>query len=100
MDLFQFIPESTKSAPPPAPAPAPIAAAPPAPRADPQGFPGLPVASFACYCGCQDEVLEPAPEWVTCWGKDCGRQMHRYTPPRLPPSTNARQLTPDERSRI
>lgn len=103
MDLFQFLPESTKSAPPPPAPPAPIAAPaapPPAPRADPQGFPGKPVASFACYCGAQDEVLEPAPETVDCWLCKKSLAMHRWTPPRLPPSFNARQLTEAERARI
>ena len=118
-DLFDFLPESTKSALPPALAPAPIAEPssnpgqlPDAPRAivvrdppppvkpRPEDFPGLPVASFSCYCGCLDEVLEPAPEWVTCWGKGCGQRMHRWYPRSLPPSGNARQLTDEERQRI
>lgn len=79
-----------------------IVARDPAPRTPfkPEDFPGLPVASFSCYCGCVDEVLEPAPVWVTCWGKGCGQQMHRYQPIHAPPSGNARQLTDEERSRI
>lgn len=78
-----------------------VASDPPPPvKPRPEDFPGLPVASFSCYCGCLDEVLEPAPEWVTCWGKGCGQRMHRWYPKHLPPSGNARQLTDEERQRI
>jgi len=110
-DPNTYMAETMPAAPPPPPAPPPIADdAPPRPivardppppvKPRPEDFPGDPVASFSCYCGCQDEVLEPAPEWVTCWGKGCGARMHRWYPRNLPPSNNARQLTDEERSRI
>ena len=46
------------------------------------------VASFTCHCGCQDEVLEPAPAEVPCWG--CGMAMRRWSPKHEPPTSNAR----------
>jgi len=46
------------------------------------------VASFSCYCGCQDEVLEPAPAAIPCWG--CKRTMHRWHPKDPPPPVSAR----------
>lgn len=45
------------------------------------------VASFACYCGGQSEVLEPAPETIPCWV--CKKSMHRFVPVFAPPLTNA-----------
>ncbi len=62
---------------PPKRAPAPV---------QPDQQPGL-VASFACYCGCQSEVREPAPEAIPCW--ECKRPMHRWTPRIEPPIVSA-----------
>lgn len=90
--LFERMAEAQRPAPPIAP--------PPPPPAPERVWPGKPVASFSCYCGALDEVLEPAPEWVTCWQKGCDSRMHRWTPRNPPPSRNARQLTDEERSRI
>lgn len=77
-------------------------ASPPPPREPfkPEDFPGRPVASFFCYCGGVDEVLEPAPETVDCWRCKKPLAMRRYQPRNAPPSGNARQLTDAERSRI
>lgn len=106
-DANNYLAETMPAAPPPPPIADDgpplrfVSASPPPPRIPkPEDFPGKPVASFACYCGAQDEVLEPAPEWVDCWEKGCGAKMHRWYPRTLPPSNNARQLTEAERSRI
>lgn len=56
------------------------------------------VASFACFCGCQDEVLEPAPATVKCW--KCKADMHRWTPKYEPPVMSARETTEEERRRV
>jgi len=73
-------PPKPKAAPNPAPAPTPAR-----PR------PGL-VASFACIaCSAQDEVLEPAPDRIRCWG--CGGEARRWRPPAgEPPAISAREL--------
>lgn len=56
------------------------------------------VASFACFCGCQDEVLEPAPQTVKCWG--CKADMHRWTPKHEPPAMSARETTDEEKRNL
>ncbi len=63
------------------------------------------VASFRCHCGCMDEVREPAPEYVACWGKSgagkpCRLRMFRWVPAYAVPFYSARPTTPAERDRI
>jgi hypothetical protein len=58
------------------------------------------VATFACPCGAQDEVAEPAPDLVDCWRCKAALAMYRWFPPTPAPNGNARQLTAGERSRI
>lgn len=72
----------------------PIERPPTEPAPAPQ--PGL-VASFACYCGCQSEILEPAPERIRCWGAECKLTMHRWYPVHEPPPQSARPLSEADR---
>lgn len=58
------------------------------------------VASFACECGARDEVLEPAPATVDCWGCKLALGMRRWHPPVPPPNGNARITTDAERARL
>lgn len=51
------------------------------------------VASFACPCGCRDEVREPAPTPLPCWGDRCDGTMKRFTPKFAPPAGAGRILT-------
>lgn len=80
----EWIVPAPKTAPAPSPAPAP---------AEPCERPGL-VASFACLCGCQAEILEPAPDEIRCWGEGCGLAMYRWRPCAEPPVYSARALDP------
>lgn len=52
--------------------------------------------SFICDCGCLDEVRQPAPETVGCWG--CKRQMRRWTPRFTPPEHAGRDTTDKEKA--
>lgn len=80
------------------PAPAPTKVLPPRRKPQPAAVPsyaaarvpGRLVASFACMCGCQDEVREPAPDLIPCWGDKCRLKMYRWRPPIAPPIHNAR----------
>jgi len=88
--------------------PAPIAAS-PAPELPPRRTrratvafigPRWPTGSFACDCGARDEVLEPAPARLDCWGCKRSRGMTRYPPRFLPPPAAGRRLTAEEAERV
>lgn len=107
-DLFDFGGnpiEKPKPAPRPAPPPpAPVTPPKPQPpieRPEPAPAPPRPglVASFSCYCGCQDEIREPVPDdaVVPCWG--CPGTMHRWHPRSEPPINNARVWDGEARKR-
>lgn len=51
------------------------------------------VASFACPCGIRDEVREPAPATLPCWGDRCDGTMKRFTPKFAPPAGAGRTHT-------
>ena len=70
----------------------------PAP-AKPAGFigPRWPVASLECDCGALDEVKEPCPDRLDCWGCHGLEAMRRRAPRYLPPRGAGRELTAEER---
>lgn len=94
-DLFDGQPE-----PQPAPPPRRTRVASPPPYVAPPVPRDRAVASFACFCGAQSEVVEPAPDTVDCWSCKIKLGMHRWYPPYAPPVDSARAVTEEETARI
>jgi hypothetical protein len=59
-----------------------------------------PVASFACECGARDEVKEPAPPTVDCFGCRQVQGMKRFSPRWPPPRHAGRTATARELARV